>query len=348
MKTPKGISIAAVTLSLLFAIAACKTPTNTATKEIKKEENNKITKDTSAPSPLNKLQNLGSNVKTEVVKEVESGMDAALPFDKEVRTGKLENGMRYYIRKNGKPEQRVEMRLAINAGSMQEEDNQRGLAHFVEHMCFNGTESFEKNALVNFLELTGVRFGADLNAYTSFDETVYMLQLPTDKEGLVDKGLLVLHDWASAVTFADEEIDKERGVIVSEWRTRLGADERMREVYWPKMFYQSHYANRLPIGTTEVITKAPYERLKTFYKDWYRPNLMALVVVGDLELDDIEAKIKEQFGGLENPEKPREKILYDVPGHKETFVSVATDKEATNVSSTSRQLSKPWMIFGQL
>src|SRR5690606_10514065 len=147
-------------------------------------------------------------------------------------------------------------------------------------------ENFEKNALVNFLELTGVRFGADLNAYTSFDETVYMLQLPTDKEGLLDKGLLVMHDWASAVTFADEEIDKERGVIVSEWRTRLGADERMREVYWPKIFYQSRYADRLPIGTTEVITKAPYQRLKTFYKDWYRPNLMALIVVGDLELDE--------------------------------------------------------------
>lgn len=344
MKTRKGISIAAVVMAIFIVVAACKTPANTATKDNKKEESKKIAADSSAPSPLNKLQNLGSNVKTEIVKEGKSGMEADLPFDQEVRTGQLENGMRYYIRKNGKPEQRVEMRLAIDAGSMQEEDNQRGLAHFVEHMCFNGTESFEKNALVNFLELTGVRFGADLNAYTSFDETVYMLQLPTDKEGLVEKGLLVLHDWASAVTFADEEIDKERGVIVSEWRTRLGADERMRQVYWPKMFYQSRYADRLPIGTTEVITKAPYERLKTFYKDWYRPNLMALVVIGDVELDDIEAKIKKQFAPMKNPEKPREKTLYDVPGHKETFVSVATDKEATNVSFQIIHKHKPQAI----
>lgn len=320
-------------LTVLLALSsACKT--SGGGNKLSGGDNKKNTTaaaDSSKPSPLNKLQNIGSTVKTNTVDEGKSGLDAELPFDATIRTGVLDNGMRYYIKQNPKPEQRVELRLAINAGSMQEEDSQQGLAHFVEHMCFNGTKNFEKNALVNFLELTGVRFGADLNAYTSFDETVYMLQLPTDKEGLVDKGLLVMHDWAGAVTFANEEIDKERGVILSEWRTRLGADERMRQSYWPKIFYNSRYANRLPIGTTEVITKAPYERLTTFYKDWYRPNLMALIVVGDINVDEIEKKVKEQFSKLKNPENPKEKIIYDVPGHKETFVGVATDPEATRV-----------------
>jgi len=314
---------------LLMGVAACKTSTKVkGGLSSNDEQQNSPAKDTS--SPLSGLGSISANTST--VEEKASGMEAALPFDESIRTGQLENGMRYYLRKNAKPENRIELRLAIDAGSMQEEDSQRGLAHFVEHMCFNGTANFKKNELVDFLEKTGVRFGADLNAYTSFDETVYMLQLPTDKEGLVDKGLVVMQDWASAVSFEEEEIDKERGVILSEWRTRLGADERMRQVYWPKLFYNSRYANRLPIGTTEVIQNAPYERLTTFYKDWYRPNLMALIVVGDIDLDEIEAKIKTNFSKMENPENPKEKKLFEVPGHKETFVSVATDKEATNVS----------------
>ncbi len=311
---------------LLLSLIACKS--NQVSQSSPKDQSRK---DSVAPSnPLSKLQ--GNQVKTESVDEGESGMDAALPFDPTIKTGVLPNGMKYYIKSNPKPEQRVELRLALNAGSMQEEDDQQGLAHFVEHMCFNGTKNFEKNALVNFLELTGVRFGADLNAYTSFDETVYMLQLPTDKEGLVDKGLTVMQDWAGAVTFANEEIDKERGVILSEWRTRLGADERMRQTYWPKIFHQSRYANRLPIGTTEVITKAPYERLTTFYKDWYRPNLMALIVVGDINVEEIEKKVIERFSQLKNPENPKEKKKFEVPSHKETLIAVATDPEATRVS----------------
>lgn len=265
------------------------------------------------------------------IKEQASGMDAALPLNPEVRTGTLPNGMRYYIQHNAKPEKRVELRLAVNAGAMQEDDDQRGLAHFVEHMAFNGTTNFKKNELVSFLENTGVRFGADLNAYTSFDETVYMLQLPTDKAGLVAKGLLVMQDWATGIAFEDAEIDKERGVIESEWRTGLGADERMRMAYWGKLFYQSRYADRLPIGEMEVIRKAPYERFRTFYKDWYRPNLMALVVVGDVNLDEIEQKIKTDFAKLQNPAKPREKKTYEVADHKETFIAIATDKEASNI-----------------
>ncbi len=198
-------------------------------------------------------------------------------------------------------------------------------------MAFNGTTNFAKNDLINFLEKTGVRFGADLNAYTSFDETVYMLQLPTDKEGLVDKGLTVMSDWATGIAFDGEEIDKERGVIQSEWRTGLGANERMRYTWWPKVFYNTRYASRLPIGLMEVIQKAPHDRFRRFYRDWYRPNLQAIIVVGDLNVDDMEKKIKEKFAGLKNPENPRKKELYEVPDHKETLIGIATDKEATSV-----------------
>ena len=281
---------------------------------------------------LNKLGALSSNVVTEKAEEGESGMNEALPFDASIRTGTLDNGMQYYIRKNAKPAKRIELRLAVNAGSMQEDDDQLGLAHFVEHMAFNGTTNFEKNDLVDFLEATGVRFGADLNAYTSFDETVYMLQLPTDKAGLVDKGLTVMSDWATGIAFEGEEIDKERGVIESEWRTGLGADKRMRQVWWPKVFYKTRYADRLPIGDIEIINTAPHDRFRRFYKDWYRPNLQAIIVVGDLDVDEIEAKIKAKFSTLKNPENSRAKKEFEVPDHKETFVSIATDKEATSAS----------------
>ena len=179
----------------------------------------------------------------------QNGLNIPVPVDPAARIGKLANGMTYYIRHNEEPKERASFYMIQNVGALLENDDQNGLAHFLEHMAFNGTKNFEKNALVSFLELTGVRFGADLNAYTSFDETVYMLQLPTDKEGLVEKGLTVMSDWATGVTFSDEEIDKERGVIESEWRTGLGAGERMRQQYWPKIFYKSRYADRLPIGT---------------------------------------------------------------------------------------------------
>ncbi len=310
----------------------CKTPSETTASSKKDAKETVAESDTTPPSPLVGLGNLSSTATTNDAKEAASGMDAELPFSPDVRTGKLDNGMRYYIRKNAKPENRIELRLAVNAGSMQEDDDQQGLAHFVEHMAFNGTTNFEKNDLINFLEKTGVRFGADLNAYTSFDETVYMLQLPTDKEGLVDKGLLVMSDWATGIAFDGEEIDKERGVIQSEWRTGLGAQERMRHVWWPKFFYKTRYADRLPIGKMDIIKNAPHDNFRRFYKDWYRPNLQAIIVVGDLDVDEMEKKIKAKFAGLKNPENPREKKLYEVPNHEETFVAIATDKEATSVS----------------
>lgn len=318
-----------------YAGTSCKTSSDSASTNKKNNKEAIAKSDSTSPSLISGLGDLGSTVVSEEAKEVASGMAAKLPFTPDIITGTLENGMRYYIRKNAKPEKRIELRLAVNAGSMQEDDDQLGLAHFVEHMAFNGTTNFEKNDLIDFLEKTGVRFGADLNAYTSFDETVYMLQLPTDKEGLVDKGLLVMSDWATGIAFDSLEIDKERGVIESEWRTGLGADQRMRNVWWPKVFYKTRYADRLPIGTMDIIQNAPYDRFRRFYKDWYRPNLQAIIVVGDLDPIEMEKKIKAKFSGLKNPENAREKVLYEVPNHKETFIAIAKDKEAT---STSLQL----------
>lgn len=251
-----------------------------------------------------------------------------MPLDPQVRTGKLQNGLTYFIRKNAKPEKRVELRLVVNAGSLMEDENQLGLAHFTEHMCFNGTKNFPKNKLVDYLQSIGVRFGADLNAYTSFDETVYMLPIPSDKEDLVDQGLQILEDWAHNVTFEGTEIDKERGVVVEEWRTGRGADQRMRDQWLPILFKNSRYAERLPIGTKEVLESFSHETIRKFYKDWYRPDLMAVVVVGDIDVDKMEGKIKTYFNRLEPTKNPRERKKYEIPAHKETYVKILQDKES--------------------
>jgi zinc protease len=251
-----------------------------------------------------------------------------LPLDPNVRFGKLPNGMKYYIRKNAKPENRMEMRLAINAGSNQEDDDQRGLAHFLEHMAFNGSKHFEKNDLINYVESIGVRFGPHLNAYTSFDETVYMLQVPTDDPEILDKGLTILRDWAGGLSLDPKEIDKERGVVISEWRNSLGPMQRMQYQYFPVLFNDSRYAVRLPIGDTGIIARAPYEAVERFYKDWYRPDLMAIVLVGDIDPETMEAEIKSRFSDLENPQTTRMKELYLVPDNPQPLVSIVTDKEA--------------------
>ena len=204
-----------------------------------------------------------------------------LPVDPDVKVGKLSNGMTYYIRKNVKPEKKVELRLAVNAGSVLENDNQRGLAHFMEHMGFNGSKNFPKNELVDFLQKSGVKFGADLNAYTSFDETVYILPVPTDDPQMLEKGLTVLEDWAFNNLFDKNEIEKERGVVLEESRLSKGSFEQMSRQYFPKLFNGSKYAHRLPIGTDQVLKSFTHQTLKDFYKNWYRPNLMAVIVVGD-------------------------------------------------------------------
>ncbi len=260
-------------------------------------------------------------------------LTSTIPFDSEVRTGSFPNGLKYYIRKNSRPEKRAELRLVVNVGSTSEEDDQQGLAHFCEHMAFNGTEHFAKNDLVNYLESIGTKFGPHLNAYTSFDETVYMLRIPTDDNQYVIKGMQILEDWAHGCSYDNAEIDKERGVVTEEWRLGQGASKRMQNKTFPIYYMGSRYADRLPIGKKDVIQGAPYERLKSFYHDWYRPDNMAVILVGDFNVDEMEKMIREHFSGLKNPEAPKKVQSYQVPDHDDLRIAVATDKEAvyTNV-----------------
>jgi zinc protease len=251
-----------------------------------------------------------------------------IPVDKDVRIGKLPNGMTYYIRRNTKPENKVEMRLAVNAGSILEDDDQQGLAHFMEHMNFNGLKHFHKNELVDFLQKMGVRFGADLNAYTGFDETVYMLPIPLDNPENLDKGLLVLHDWAYFADLDSVEIEKERGVVLEEYRLGLGAGKRMMNKWLPVLLKDSRYARRLPIGKKDILEHFPHAVLKRFHKDWYRPDLEAVIIVGDIDPDTVEAKIKKMFSEIPASQNPRERKIYDVPPQKGTMISVADDPEA--------------------
>ncbi|MEL1243587.1 insulinase family protein [Flavobacterium sp. DGU11] len=255
--------------------------------------------------------------------------DAPIPFDPAVKTGKLKNGLTYYIRKNSKPENKVDLRLVINAGSILEDDDQQGLAHFMEHMCFNGTKRFPKNALVDYLQSIGVKFGQHLNAYTSFDETVYFLPIPSDNPEKLEKGFQIIEDWAFNAVLTPEEIDKERGVVLEEYRIGLGADNRMMKRFMPKMMYKSHYADRLPIGQKEILENFTYDKITKFYKDWYRPDLMAVIVVGDIDVAAMEKKIQEHFSSYSNPKNERPRKMFEVPNHKETFVAIETDKEAT-------------------
>ena len=243
--------------------------------------------------------------------------------------GKLENGLTYYIKNNGKPEDKVELRLVVNAGSILEDDDQQGLAHFMEHMNFNGTKNFEKNELVDYLQSIGVKFGAHLNAYTSFDETVYILPIPSDDPEKLEKGFQVIEDWAHNALLTGEQIDGERGVVLEEYRLGQGANERMMQEYLPKMLYGSKYADRLPIGKKEVLENFEYESLKRYYQDWYRPDLMAVVAVGDIDVATLEQKIKNHFSGIKMPENPKPRKSFDLPNHEETLIAIESDKEAS-------------------
>jgi len=253
-----------------------------------------------------------------------------LPLDPSVRTGRLANGLTYFVRKNARPEKRVELWLAVNAGSVLEDEDQLGLAHFVEHMAFRGTKNFPNLEVINFMERIGMKFGPDVNAYTDFDETVYMLKVPTDDAAVVKKALAILADWAGNVSFDGPSIDKERGVVVEEWRLGRGAEARMRDRQFPVLLRGSRYAERLPIGKKEVLETAPYDALRRFYRDWYRPDLMAVIAVGDLDATTMEASIRSQFASLKNPGNPRRRVSPPVPGHDETLISIATDPEATS------------------
>ncbi len=251
-----------------------------------------------------------------------------LPLDPKIRTGVLSNGMTYYIRYNAKPEKRAELRLAVNAGSTMENDDQQGLAHFVEHMAFNGSKNFKKNDLVNYLEGIGTKFGPDLNAYTSFDETVYMLQIPTDKEDIYKKGFLILEDWAHNLSFDSLEIEKERGVVMEEWRLGQGAFERMNRKYWPVLFKDSRYAERFPIGKPEVLQKCKQHLLKDYYHDWYRTDQQSIIVVGDIDLEATEKLIKEQFSKIPAMANAKPVQSWQVPDQTGLRVSVVSDKES--------------------
>ena len=251
-----------------------------------------------------------------------------IPTDPNVRIGKLENGLTYYIRHNELPEDRADFYIAQKVGSILEEENQRGLAHFLEHMCFNGTTNFPGKGIINWLETIGVRFGENLNAYTSIDETVYNINnVPVMRDGIVDSCLLILHDWANDLTLDPKEIDNERGVIHEEWRTGQGAMMRMYEQALPKAFEGSKYGHRLPIGTIEVIDNFPYQALRDYYEKWYRPDQQGIVVVGDIDVDKVEAKIKEIFSPIEMPANPAERVYEAVPDNKEPIITIAKDKE---------------------
>jgi len=252
-----------------------------------------------------------------------------LPLDPAVRTGKLANGFTYYIRHNEEPKNRVVFYLANKAGSVLENEDQRGLAHFMEHMNFNGTKHFPKNELVNYLQKAGVRFGADINAYTSFDETVYQLPLPSDDPKILHNGIEIMRDWAQEATLDPIEINKERGVVLEEKRLGKGARERMQRQYWPVILNNSRYSVRLPIGTDEVLNNFKPQAIKRFYHDWYRPDLQALIVVGDVDVNEMEKTIKAKFSDLKNPanEKPRTKYGVQLTG-KNQFITV-TDPEMT-------------------
>ncbi len=264
----------------------------------------------------------------------QAALQDSLPVDPAVRMAELPNGVRYFIRENPEPRDRAELRLVIAAGSVLEDEDQLGLAHFVEHMAFNGTEHFARQELVDYLEGIGMQFGPDLNAYTSFDETVYMLTIPTDSAELVKTAFQILQDWAQGQTFDPEEIDKERGVVIEEWRLGQGARARMREEQLPILFKDSRYAERLPIGEPEVLESFDYETLRRFYRDWYRPDLIGVVAVGDFDADSIEALVIEHFADLLMPDDVRERVTYPVPDHEETLYAIATDPEAaTNTVS---------------
>lgn len=267
-------------------------------------------------------------------------LNALLPVDKDMRIGVLDNGMTYYIKRNNKPENRVNLSLAVNAGSVQEKENQRGLAHFIEHMAFNGTKHFEKNELIGFLESLGAGFGSDINAYTSFDETVYQLDLPSNTSEMIDKGLLVMQDWATGMSFSPEEIEKERGVIKSEKEARLGAQQRFQDAVFPKILNHSPYAERSPIGLEEIFMNAPRETFLDFYHTWYRPDSMAIIAVGEFDLDLVENKIKDMFGKLQKPTSPPPTISKEVPSYKENVFVHLADKEQTQTQLIIFKLNK--------
>lgn len=266
--------------------------------------------------------------------QAQNPMLQPLPVDSAVRIGKLPNGLTYYIRHNEYPKGQADFYIAQNVGSILENDDQRGLAHFLEHMCFNGTTNFPDNLLRDWLESIGVKFGANLNAYTGVDETVYNISnVPVARESVQDSCLLILHDWANDLTLAPAEIDKERGVIHEEWRRSMQGQMRILEKILPDLYPNSKYGHRLPIGTMEIVDNFPYQALRDYYEKWYRPDQQAVIVVGDIDVDRIEGKIKKMFTSIEMPENPAERVYEPVPDHKGTLYGIGSDPEQKSLSA---------------
>ena len=259
-----------------------------------------------------------------------------IPIDKNVRIGKLDNGLTYYIRKNTTNEKRADFYIAQKVGSILEEPKQRGLAHFLEHMAFNGTKNFpgtdSKLGIVPWCESVGIKFGVNLNAYTSIDQTVYNISnAPVTREGILDSCLLILHDWSNDLLLSDKEIDKERGVIHEEWRSRRSAMQRLQEKALPLMYAGTKYADCMPIGTMDVVDNFKYQTLRDYYEKWYRPDLQGIIIVGDIDVDAVEAKIKKAFADVSKPVKPALRTYYPVSDNKEPIVIIEKDKEQTNM-----------------
>lgn len=257
-------------------------------------------------------------------------LSAPVKLDPKIRTGVLENGMKYYICPNKLPEKRGEFYIATNVGAIQEDDDQNGLAHFSEHMAFNGTQNFPKKGILNYLEKIGVKFGENVNAGTGTEQTIYnMSNVPLTRDGIIDSTLLVLHDWAHFITFEDSEVDLERGVIREEWRLYGSASMRMSNKLAPVIYKDSKYAKRNIIGDTAVINHFKYETIRNFYNKWYRPDLQAIIVVGDFDADAMEAKVRKLFGAIPKVENPAVKETYLIPDNKDPLIGIATDKEAS-------------------
>ncbi|HEY1305003.1 MAG TPA: insulinase family protein [Vicinamibacterales bacterium] len=260
-------------------------------------------------------------------------LGAPLPLDIAIRTGTLPNGLTFFIRHNGLPNDHVMLRLVVKAGSIDEADDQRGLAHMLEHMAFNGTAHFKPGELVSYLESIGAQFGAHVNAYTSFDETVFMLDVPTEKPGVLDRGFEALSDFASGLSLDPEEIDRERGVVIEEWRGRLGAGTRLQEPQMKAMFGASRYIDRIPIGLPDVLRTFPPQRLRDFYREFYRPDRMAVIVVGDIEVEKAEALVRQHFSGMP-VRPPAVRSVYEIPAHQDTRYVSLSDKELQSSSVT--------------
>jgi zinc protease len=282
-----------------------------------------------AAGPLVSAQTPPAGHETSAASVASYGLSQQMPVDPEVVVGTLPNGLRYYVRANGKPGHRAELRLVVKAGSVLEDDDQQGLAHFVEHMEFEGTRHFPRQSILDFLSSLGLSIGPDANAATSYDDTQYTLRVPTDVPGALDRALLVLEDWAQGASFDQNGIDHERGIVLSEWRMNLGAGERTADKIRHVQLEGSRYADRPPIGKPDIIERVPREALMRFYHDWYRPDLMAVIVAGDVDRDAVVGMIKEHFSSLSSPSPERPRPAFDVPEHPGTRYAVVTDKEAT-------------------